>query len=188
MNTITESIDLDMEESNELLFKINVEGKVDSPAVVRLVCESDNISYMFDGQPTDVAGVIQFIVPKMHKRLNENSTCVSKVEVLIDDRYFVPVEFNINFKKTVKVFAESVSHNKLAVKKQQNIEVSAVPIVVKKKKQNNVTSPVVGRRTIINDRINAKIAKNLREHMENRKKSKFSSKETLNNDVLRSLK
>jgi len=49
---------------------------------------------------------------------------------LIENRYFSPVEFDINFKKTMKVVAEAVKVPTKPV--QSSITVSAVPIVVSK--------------------------------------------------------
>jgi len=130
MDELLETIDLDMEENHDLLFKVNVEGNAASPARVRLVCEAGQVSYMFEGHPTEDEGVVQFVIPQMSGKLNEEKTCLAKVEVLIDNRYFAPVQFGINFKKTVKVFAEAV-HMPQA-KKTSSVTVSAVPIVVKR--------------------------------------------------------
>ncbi len=107
MEPLLETIDLDVEESNELLFKIKVEGIEQAPARVRMVCEVGDISYMFTGQPTGDDGLVQFILPVMKDKLKEG-TYLSRVEVLIENRYFAPVNFNVNFKKAVTVVAESV--------------------------------------------------------------------------------
>jgi hypothetical protein len=53
------------------------------------------------------------------------------VEVLIENRYFAPVQFQIAFKKALKVMAESIQ-----VKKKpstQEFKVTATPIAVQKK-------------------------------------------------------
>lgn len=50
MESLLETIDLDIEESNELLFKVKVEGADPAPVKVRLVCESGDMAYMFNGQ------------------------------------------------------------------------------------------------------------------------------------------
>lgn len=122
-----ETIELDLEENNELLFKVNIEG-ASSPARVRLVCEAEDIGYVFDGHPTEESGVVQFLIPEMSNRLRTEGTCEARVEVLIENRYFIPVKFGINFKKSVKVFAESMQvHNP---RKQAEVHVSASPIIV----------------------------------------------------------
>lgn len=128
MEPLSETIALDIEESNELLFKVTVEGAGASPAKVRLVCEGDDVAYMFNGRGTGDEGVVQFMLPTMANRLKEGAY-PARVEVLIENRYFTPLQFQIDFKKTVKVVAESLVVKQKTV---QDLKVNAVPIVVKR--------------------------------------------------------
>lgn len=140
---LKESIDLEIDESNELLFKVQVEGTDVSPARVRLVCEGEELSYIFNGAGTEEPGVVQFDIPNMSGKLKEGIYQAS-VEVLIDNRYFAPAQFEINFKQPVKVTAESVSVPTVRKKKTSEISVSAAPIVVEKRKprvQASSTTP-----------------------------------------------
>lgn len=130
MEQLIETVALDSEEVNELMFKIRVEGTATGPAKVRLVVESTDMSYMFPAKPGGEDGVVLFTVPQMSGRLPEG-TYPSKVEVLIENRVFVPVEFNTEFKKATKVVAESVSVVSRVSKPE--VRVSAVPVVVSKK-------------------------------------------------------
>lgn len=130
MEQLTETITLDVEESNELAFKIKVEG-ASTPAKVRLVCESADVSYMFPGRGTGEDGVVQFVIPQMKGKLQEG-TYAARVEVLIENRYFSPVQFQMNFKKTMQVFAESIQLVQPTAKPE--IKVSAVPLVVQQQK------------------------------------------------------
>ena len=107
MEPLIETIELDPEESNELAFKIKVEGSAPAPAKVRLVCEASDMSFMFNGRGTGEDGVVQFTLPQMSSRLKEG-TYGARVEVLIENRYFAPVQFQISFKKAMKVVAESL--------------------------------------------------------------------------------
>lgn len=107
MDPLLEIVDLDMEENNELLFKVKIEGADPAPARVRLVCESGDLAYMFNGRLAGQDGLIQFNLPVMKDKLKEG-IYQSRVEVLVDNRYFAPVQFQINFKKAVKVVAEAV--------------------------------------------------------------------------------
>lgn len=132
-----ETIDLDIDDSSELLFKVKVEG-TEGQAKVRLVCESKDIDFMFAGSSVGYDDAIKFDVPSMKSKLKEG-IYKSKVEVLVDNKYFVPVEFNINFKKTVQVVAESFQVINKQEKKSE-ISVSAIPIVVKKEKQHEVVA------------------------------------------------
>lgn len=134
-----ETIDLDIDESAELHFKVNIEG-AEGQAKVRLVCESNDLDFVFSGESLGHDNVIKFDVPSMKSKLKEG-IYKSKVEVLVDNRYFVPVEFNINFKKTVNVVAESTVIPVNTIQKQKGISVSAtpVPVVVKKEVQKEQT-------------------------------------------------
>jgi hypothetical protein len=134
MEPLVETVDLDMEESNELAFKIKVEGAAPAPAKVRLVCEGGEMAYMFNGHGTGEDGVVQFVLPQMKDKLAEG-LYQARVEVLIENRYFAPVHFQINFKKAIKVVAESI--NVVSRHAKPEIKVSAAPIVVNKPK----TSP-----------------------------------------------
>lgn len=138
MEPLTETIALDVDETNELAFKIKVEGAT-SPAKVRLVCEGPDVAYMFNGRGTSEDGVVQFIVPQMKGKLQEG-TYSARVEVLIENRYFSPVQFQINFKKTMQVFAESVQ---VVQPPKPEIRVTAQPIVVVQPPQKTQPTPIV---------------------------------------------
>jgi hypothetical protein len=106
METVLETIDLDLDESShELQFKVNVEGAT-APVKVRLVCESTGVSYVFAGHPMGKDGMVKFILPRLKDVVE--GTYESTVEVLMENRYFAPVKFGICFKRAVKVFAESI--------------------------------------------------------------------------------
>lgn len=101
-----ETIKLDIEKSNELLFRVTVEGLTPTTTIVRLVCEgTDGVSTMFLGKAVD--DVVQFELPPLKGRLSEG-TYASRVEVLIEDRYFKPIQFEIDLCQPVKVMAEAV--------------------------------------------------------------------------------
>lgn len=135
MEQINETIDLDIEESNDLTFKIRLEGTASAPARVRLVCEGKDMSYMFNGYGTGEDEVVQFSLPKMDSRLVEGLYS-SRVEVLIDNKYFVPLQFYLNFKKSLNVVAESIQ---VAPKTtRQEIKVTATPVVAKAANQTPV--------------------------------------------------
>lgn len=128
MESLLETINLDIEEASELLFKVKVEGIEPAPAKVRLVCEIGEVGYIFNGHPTADDGVVQFLLPVLKDKIKEG-LYYSRVEVLIENRYFAPVNFNINFKKAIKVVAEAVQVPQRRAVPQ--ISVTASPIVVK---------------------------------------------------------
>jgi hypothetical protein len=129
VDPLLETIDLDIEEANELLFKVKVEGVAPSPAKVRLVCEIGEIGYVFQGHATQEEGIVQFLLPVLKGKLQEG-LYQSRVEVLIENRYFAPVQFNVNFKQTMKVVAEAV---RAPVRQAPSkLTVTASPVVVQK--------------------------------------------------------
>lgn len=130
-----EDLTLDIDESTDIAFKIKMEGAVSAPAKARLVCEGTDFSYMFNGYATEESEVVQFTLPQMAGKLKEG-TYEARVEVLVENRYFVPVKFQVNFKKSLSVVAESV-----VVKPKENkkeLKVTAEPIIVAKKPQTPV--------------------------------------------------
>lgn len=130
-------IELDLEEQNELLFKVQVEGHDSAPTKVRLVCESNSVAYMFNGSASDMPGIVQFNLPNMKGKLSEGKYD-ARIEVLVDNKYFVPIQFQLGFKAPIKVVAESVT--RVVQKKQPEISVSVEPIVVKKQEPVTVVS------------------------------------------------
>lgn len=138
MENLLETVDLDIEEANELTFRIKMEGAGTNPVKVRLVCEDKDVSYMFNGYGTGEDGVVQFMMPQMKNKMNEG-VHPARVEVLIDNRYFSPVQFQINFKKTMQVVAESMF---VAPKPppRQEIKVTAQPITVRQVSRNELRS------------------------------------------------
>lgn len=107
MEPLNETIALDIDESNDLTFKIKMEGAASAPAKVRLVCEGEDFAYMFNGYGTGEDEVVQFTLPRMDRKISEG-TYAARVEVLVDNRYFAPLQFQINFKKTLSVVAEAI--------------------------------------------------------------------------------
>jgi len=116
-----ETIEVDSEENNELLFRVKVEGASQKNTKTRLVCEDENVSFMFNGT-VDSSGedLVQFNIPPMKNKITEG-TYLARVEVLVENRYFEPVQFKIKFKKSISVMAEVVTRQKLI---QRTIPVS----------------------------------------------------------------
>lgn len=119
-----QSIEFDIDEKNSIDFKVCIEGS-NAPAKIRLVCESDDVSYVFSGESTDEENIVNFSIPKMRNRISEGlHNC--KVEVFVENRYFVPIEFIAEFKKTIDVVAEQFT-------RKVNTNVVSVSATVMKK-------------------------------------------------------
>lgn len=114
-------IDLMLDEENELRFKVNIEGSRPGKAISRLVLEGPEMSLIFEGEQ-DSEGELVVIVPELNNVLKEG-TYDSHLEVLIDDRIFVPLEMKAKFEKSVSVTAESVVRSP---KRKPKVNASAV--------------------------------------------------------------
>jgi hypothetical protein len=141
MEPLLETIELDREESNELLFKVKVDGLDPAPAKVRLVCEAGDVWYMFNGHATPDDGVVQFIIPPMKDKVMKEDAILSRIEVLIENRYFSPVQFQLRFKKAVTVVAEAVQVPQRKLVPQVSVTAS-LPVVVAKPAPVLVTATV----------------------------------------------
>lgn len=135
MDMTQETLALDIDDKNELTFRIKVEGIDPAPAKISMICEGVDHAYMFTGVPQGHDDLVTFTIPVMKNKILEG-VYASRVEVLIDNKHFVPVKFNVNFKKTISVVAEAVVVPTL---KKKEIIVTAAPIVpVVEQKQNVV--------------------------------------------------
>lgn len=130
---ILEPILLDLEEENQLLFHINVEGTTSpAPAKVRLLCHNGDVSYVFNGTRTIEEGIVSFTVPKMLNVVKEG-TYGCEVEVLIENRYFAPISFDVEFVKSMEVVAEAISVSR--VQEKPTMKISAAPIDVERRER-----------------------------------------------------
>lgn len=131
---LTEAIQLDIDEKNDLDFSIRIEGADNSASSIRMVLETNDVSYMFKGKLTDEANVVKFSVPKI-KDLREG-TYSSRVEVIVDNKFFLPVEFDLKFVRPVSVVVEQVQIAKKA--EEPKISVVATPVIKQKPKVQEV--------------------------------------------------
>ena len=138
MSDENDSMELRLDESNELFFKISVFGAERSPDAIRLVCEAGDLSYAFKGKTTTEDGIVCFVVPAM-KNTIKAGIYEARVEVIVDNHYFVPVKFNADFKQPMKVVAESVTHATSYKKEEPKLAVKAAvvtkPISLREKYQ-----------------------------------------------------
>jgi hypothetical protein len=105
-----ETIDLDLDNENEMVFKVQIEGTRPGEPLCRLMIESEDMSHYVQGE-FGSNDEVTVVLPPMDKVLKEGSY-ESYLEVLVDDRVFIPLEMKLNFEKTVSVVAESVSRRK----------------------------------------------------------------------------
>ncbi len=160
MQDILETVERDTEEATEMLFKVTVEGIDQAPAHVRMACENGSVGYFFNGEPTDQTDVFAFTIPA--NTLKE-ATYLTKIEVLIENRYFAPVTFNLNAKKKMKVVVEAVKPRA----KSSEAKVSVEKIVLEQPVQKSVVVSSVATST--------KNTSTLRERMQKKNQIELSS-------------
>ena len=124
------NIDLDLDNENEMTFNVVIEGTRPGEPLCRLMIENEDMSLSMQGDflPNNEVSIV---IPPLKGMLNEG-TYDSYLEVLVDDRVFIPLEMKINFEQSVKVMAETVSR-----KKRQPVSASASLVSANVKKNNN---------------------------------------------------
>ena len=113
-------VDLMLDEDNELRFKVNITSSRPGESSCRLMLESGGVQYGFKGSTT-VDGEIAITIPPLKNILNEG-IYDTKLEVVVDDKLFVPLEMKVNLEKSVAVTAEAV----VRTPKKKKVEASAV--------------------------------------------------------------
>jgi len=87
---------------NKFNCDINVEGTSLAKSKVRLVIETNEMSYMFNGT-IENNGVCEVNIPKTKNFLPEGTKGNIKLEVIADDVYFEPWNSDFNVKTSKKV-------------------------------------------------------------------------------------
>jgi hypothetical protein len=100
-------ISLYLDQDNELTFNVSIEGSKPGTPKYRLVFETKEFSYAFNGSQT-APGEVTVVIPNMKNMLKEGNY-KGHLEVMIDDRYFAPLQFDASFEQSVKVVAEHTS-------------------------------------------------------------------------------
>lgn len=96
-------IDLMLDEENELTFQLDVEGTRPGDVECRLTLESADMSLIFKADSYK-GEEVNVVLPPLEHVLKEGKYDMS-LEVLVDDRMFVPLVVEGNFSKSIKVSA-----------------------------------------------------------------------------------
>lgn len=115
-------IELFLDENNEIIFDILIEGNIKSSPKIRFICENKNYSLSFDGNKTDEG--VKITIPKLDEIFSAGEYD-SKLEVIVDDKYFVPMKLKTIFKKKVSVKTESFS-----IKRNEKLEIKSENIKI----------------------------------------------------------
>ena len=132
-----EIIDLDLDNENEMTFNVVIEGTRPGEPLCRLMIENEDMSFSMQGDflPDNEVAIL---VPPLKGILKEgNYDCY--LEVLVDDRVFIPLEMKINFEQSIKVVAESKSQKK---KPRLSAKASLVNTTTRKTRTENQTKKI----------------------------------------------
>ena len=131
-------LDLDLDKENELIFKLSIEGIKSATVSSRFLIETEDFSLVFKSQKLSSAGVT-VLIPPLENIIGEG-VYQSSLEVLVDDKVFIPVSVETSFEKSIKVVSESVSR-----KKPETQVTISEPVVVSTPKESVVEKkePVV---------------------------------------------
>ena len=100
------TIELMIDEENELTFQVQVEGTRPGTAKCRLMLESKNMMLAFEGQST--GDEVSVTLPPLDHIIREGTYDMT-LEVVVDDRFFEPLKLQGAFEKRLKVTAEAVT-------------------------------------------------------------------------------
>ena len=104
-------IDLDLDNENEMMFKVQIEGTRPGQPLCRLMIEGSEMTHAINGDFLPNSEVAILIPPL--KGILKEGTYDSYLEVLVDDRVFIPLEMQVKFEETVKVVAEAITNRKV---------------------------------------------------------------------------
>lgn len=112
-------ITLKLDESNDLKFKMNIQGTTSEPGATKpqvrfVLTEKDNptaMGLLFPVLSTD-GDTITFTIPALSGVVKVGAVYSGKVEVFIGSRFFVPVSMDIIFSKNLSVEVVAVKEEK----------------------------------------------------------------------------
>jgi hypothetical protein len=134
------------DKANKFNCNIEIEGTSLAKSQVRLVIETDEMSYMFKGS-IENNGICEVNIPKTKHFLSEGTNGNMRLEVIADDVYFEPwaSDFTVKTNKKVNVVvAEQVEDKpklKVQVFEQKEEKIVEKPKIVEKTRK--VENPIV---------------------------------------------
>ena len=132
---------------------IEVEGTSLAKSQVRLVIESDEMTYMFKGS-IQSNGECEVTIPKTKSFLSEGTIGNMRLEVIADDVYFEPwsSDFSVitNKKVTVQIAEQEEEKPRMKVQVvEQKEEPTPNKVVAETKKVNNIKSTVLTKEELV---------------------------------------
>ena len=143
-------ISLNLDETNELLFKVSIVGTqaISDKPRARLVCENTNedFSFLFEGVMVDNDNV-KFTIPVLEKKIKPGKYN-TKLEIIIGNKLLSPLSMTTHFIEPTKVVIEAievknkehVSSNSSTDKK--TVQATATLVSVKKPQPKQQHKPI----------------------------------------------
>jgi hypothetical protein len=131
------SIDLLLDEENELTFALKIEGTRPATAQCRLVLENKDMSLIFNSDTYD-GEEVSIVLPPLSHVLKEGQYNMN-LEVIVEDKFFKPLELVGNFEKSISIVAEAVTKKKEILKPQvklSNVKVKSGQRRIVKKEEH----------------------------------------------------
>jgi len=150
------TIDLMIDEENELTFQVQVEGTRPGTAKCRLMLESKNMMLAFEGQSS--GDEVSVTLPPLDHIIKEGTYDMT-LEVVVDDRFFEPLKLQGAFDKRLKVTAESVT-----VRSKPKVRTTASLVEINRK----------------NKKSSVKVRNNSKERVINESKETLTDKDIMN--------
>ena len=111
---------LSLDRKNILEFNVNIQGYAHTLASkgpkVRMILEQKDMGFCVHA--TKEGKMYSVVIPEM-KNIMESGICDARMEVIIDNKYFVPWESQIEFDENLKVEATAVLKNEPAPKEKK---------------------------------------------------------------------
>ena len=134
-----DNIKLSLDRENVLEFNVEIQGYANpsttNPPQVRLFLEQKNIGFCMSAKKDDKTYSV--VIPEM-KNVIESGVCDARMEVIIDNKYFVPWESQIEFDREVKVEAAPIIRDE----PQPDVSVQVKP-VIKEEPKPEPEKPVI---------------------------------------------
>lgn len=118
-----ESIQLRLGEANEITFSVNVKASRNVRPVYRFICEGRDMSYSVDGSAAD-GGEVSFVLPPLQEGQVADETR-GRLEVIIEDRLYIPMQVGISFERPTSVVAETVTVRSGRQVQEESVSVTA---------------------------------------------------------------
>ena len=121
-----DNMKLSLDRENVLEFNVDIQGYANTsttnPPQVRLFLEQKNIGFCMSAKKNNKTYSV--VIPEM-KNIIKSGICEARMEVIIDNKYFVPWESQIEFDREVKVEAAPIIREEL----QPDVSVQAQPVI-----------------------------------------------------------